>query len=259
VNFGVPLGNFFKTTVSVHGLNNIDRYANRNVFVSSDTLDELHLSGLRSEINLSSSTLNRKQYASKGRAYSFSAQYFNLRENFIPGSTSFEGVPSKKNHQWFRAKFSAEQYFNAGWFRPGYYAEAVFSNQPFFSNYYGTIINAPGFFPVQDSRTLLLENFRSFNYVAGGLRNVFSIRNRLEFRLEGYLFKPIEYLAEGANQEAETISDLKTVFFASSAGLVLHSPIGPISLSVNYYDDSENQLGVLLHVGYLLFNKHSVE
>jgi NTE family protein len=259
VNFGVPLGNFFKTTVSVHGLNNIDRYANRNVFVSSDTLDELHLSGLRSEINLSSSTLNRKQYASKGRAYSFSGQYFNLRENFIPGSTSFEGQPSKKNHQWFRAKFSAEQYFNAGWFRPGYYAEAVFSNQPFFSNYYGTKINAPGFFPVQDSRTLLLENFRSFNYVAGGLRNVFSIRNRLEFRLEGYLFKPIEYLAEGANQEAETISDLKTVFFASSAGLVLHSPIGPISLSVNYYDDSENQLGVLLHVGYLLFNKHSVE
>jgi NTE family protein len=260
VNVGIPIGSFFRATASVHGINNIDRYANRNVFVSSDTLDELHLSGLRTEINLSSSTLNRKQYASRGRMYSFTAQYFNLRENFIPGSTSVDGqLPSIKNHQWFRTKFSAEQYFNAGWFRPGYYAEAVFSNQPFFKNYYGTIINAPGFFSMQDSRTLLLENFRSFNYVAGGLRNVFSIRNRLEFRLEGYLFKPIEHLAEGSNQEAETITDFKKIFFASSASLVLHSPIGPISLSVNYYDDNDNQLGVLLHVGYLLFNKHSIE
>jgi NTE family protein len=105
----------------------------------------------------------------------------------------------------------------------------------------------------------MLENFRAFNYVAGGLRNVFSIRNRLEFRLEGYLFKPIEYLTLGNNQEAKTINDFKKVFFAGNAGLVLHSPMGPISLSVNYYDDAENQLGVLLHVGYLLFNKHSVE
>jgi NTE family protein len=39
----------------------------------------------------------------------------------------------------------------------------------------------------------------------------------------------------------------------------MHSPIGPISLSVNYYDDRENQLGILLHVGYLLFNKHPLE
>lgn len=260
VNFGLPLGNFFKTTVSVHGINNIDRYANQNVYVSSDTLDDLRLSGLRSEIRFSSNTLNRKQYASKGTAYSFSAQYFNLKENFVPGSTSFEGQePARIKHQWFRVKASAEQYFNAGWFRPGYYAEAVFSNQPFFKNYSGTIINAPGFFPMQDSRALLLENFRAFNYLAGGLRNVFSIRNRLEFRLEGYFFKPVEYLREGNNQETNAVTDLKKVYFAGTAGLVLHSPMGPISLSVNYYDDRDNQLGVLLHVGYLLYNKHSVE
>jgi NTE family protein len=30
-------------------------------------------------------------------------------------------------------------------------------------------------------------------------------------------------------------------------------------LSANYYDDDENQFGVLLHVGFLLFNKHSFE
>lgn len=259
VNIGMPVGKQFKSIVSVGGINNIDRYANRGVYVSLDTLDELRLSGFKAEWNALSSTLNRKQYASAGYAYTFTAQYFNLDENFIPGSTSTENEPVAMEHQWFRVRASAEQYFDAGWYRPGYYAEAVFSNQPFFQNYYGTVINAPAFAPLQDSRSLLLENFRAFNYLAGGFRNVFSIRNKLDLRLEGYLFKPIEYLQQGIDQETVAVNDIRAVYFAGTAGLVLHSPMGPISLSVNYYDDKDNQLGVLLHAGFLMFNKHSVE
>jgi NTE family protein len=163
------------------------------------------------------------------------------------------------HHQWFRFKASAEQYFNAGWYRPGYLAEAVISNQPFFQNYYATIINAPAFSPLQDSRTLLLENFRAFNYLAGGVRNVFTLKNKIQFRLDGYVFKPFEYLQQGVDQEVRKIQDLRAVYFAGTAGFVMHSPIGPISLSVNYYDDKQNQFGALLHVGFLLYNKHSIE
>ena len=259
VNIGLPIAKEFKSILTVGGINNIDRYTNTGVYVSVDTLDELRLSGFRTEWNVSSNTLNRKQYASAGRAYSFTGQYFNLTEDFIPGSTSLKDDPINAKHQWFRIKASAEQYFDAGWFRPGYYAEAVFSNQPFFQNYYGTLINAPAFTPLQDSRSLLLENFRAFNYLAGGFRNVFSIRNRLDFRLEGYAFKPIEYLQQSIDQEVQAVNDFHAVYFAATAGLVLHSPMGPISLSVNYYDDKDSQLGVLLHVGFLMFNRHSVE
>jgi NTE family protein len=259
IHFGWPLGNLFKNTIGVEGLNNIDNYGNRAVFVSSDTLDNLRVSGFKAELAFSASTLNRKQYASSGQAYSIVAQYFNVRENHIPGNTSFDNLNIIRSHRWFRLRASAEKYFDAGWFRPGFYAEGVFSNQPFFTNYKGTIINAPAFFPLQDSRTLLLENFRAFNYLGAGIRNVFSLRNKLDFRVEGYLFKPIEYLQPNTNQEAVKVNDLKMLFFTGTAGLVMHSPIGPISLSFNYYDDEENQLGVLLHVGFLMFNKHSLE
>jgi NTE family protein len=259
LNIGVPVGNFFKSTLSVGGINNIDKYANGSVFVSSDTLDQLRLSGFKAEWNFSSNTLNRKQYASAGKAYSFSVQYFNVNENYFPGSTSVEQQAVKASQQWFRLRATAEQYFNAGWYRPGYYAEAVFSNQSFFQNYYGTLINAPSFLPLQDSRALLLENFRAFNFIAAGIRNVFTLRNKLDWRLEGYLFKPIDYLQQGLDQEAQTVTDLRIVYFTATTGLVLHSPIGPVSLSLNYYDDRDNQFGVLLHVGYLLFNKHSTE
>src|SRR5690606_8675116 len=98
------------------------------------------------------------------------------------------------------------------WFRPGYLFEGVFSNQPVFQNYYGTIVNTPGFFPLQDSRTLILKNFRSFNYVAAGIRNVFSVHNKVDFRLEGYLFKPFEYIQPNEEQDAISHKDLKSVF-----------------------------------------------
>jgi len=259
VHIGWPIGNLFRNTVGIEGINNIDKYGNYPIFISTDTLDRINLTGYKAEIAFSANTLNRKQYASTGKAYRVTAQYFDVNEDFDPGTTSLIDEKIKANHKWFRIKATAEQYFNAGWFRPGYLVEGVFSNQKFFQNYKGTLINAPSFSPIQDSRTLLLENFRAFNYIAGGVRNVFSLRSRLDFRLEGYLFKPIDHLEQDIGQEPVTTSDLHSIYFAGTAGLVLHSPIGPISLSANYYDDKENQFGVLLHAGFLLYNRHAVE
>jgi NTE family protein len=256
---GVPLREFFKVEAYAEGFNNSDRYTNSEVFNSIDTLDRLRLRGIKGGLAFSANTLNRKQYASAGKSFCFTADYFSVAEIYMPGNTSQQTEEVHVTHEWFRVKASAEQYFGTGRFRTGYYAEAVFSNQPFFQNYMGTIINSPAFHPLQDSRTLLLENFRSFNYAAGGVRNVYSIRNKLDVRLEAYLFKPFDYLQESPGQEAIITNDIKSLFFAGTAGFMYHAPIGPISLSLNYYDDKENQLGVLLHMGFLLFNKHSLE
>jgi NTE family protein len=152
-----------------------------------------------------------------------------------------------------------EEYFRKGVYSSGYLVEGVFSNQPTFLNYFGSLINAPAFNPLQDSRTLLLQNFRAYNYVAGGWRNVFTLRKSLDFRLEGYLFKPFEALLQDEQQNVRLNDDIRNLYFIGSAGLVLHSSVGPISLSMNYYDDKENQLGVLLHVGFLLFHKTSMD
>ena len=77
--------------------------------------------------------------------------------------------------------------------------------------------------------------------------------------LEGYLFKPLAAIKAGLDQTAVLDEEITRIKFAGTAGLVMHSTIGPISLSVNYYDDSKNQLGVLLHFGFLMFNKTSME
>jgi NTE family protein len=173
-------------------------------------------------------------------------------EDFVPGTTSAIRTPQDHSRSWVRGRLIAEQYLKKGIYSSGYYLDAVLSNQPLFINYFGSIVNAPSFNPLQDSRTLLLPNFRAYNFVAGGWRNVFAIRKNLDFRLEGYAIN-------GPGQEAQLDRTFAQIYFAGTAGLVMHSTVGPVSLSLNYYDDKKTQLGVLLHVGFLLYNRTSLD
>jgi NTE family protein len=258
-SIGIPLGRQYKASIHSYYINNTDRYSNGPSFAIADTLDRLHLAGYRMGFNLVTNQLNRKQYASQGKMYQFSFDWFTVNETHEPGNSSINEIDTQKHHAWVRAKVTLEQYFKTGFYSSGYLVEGVFSNQPFFSNYQGTVINAPGFFPLQDSRTLFLKNFRAFNYVAGGWRNVFAIRPTLDFRLEAYIFKPFEEIFEGDFQEPFLNGKITRAHFVGTAGLVLHSSVGPISLNLNYYDDREKQFGVIVHVGFLLFHKSSTE
>jgi NTE family protein len=260
MSLGLPFSRQFRVSFDGAYISNVDQYINKDVLTSSDTLDQLTLTGTRYGINFSTNTLDRKQYASSGKSFYFGIDYFQIREDLVPGTTAAtKTLVTGVAHNWIRGTIILEQYFKAGIYSSGYYLHGTFSNQPLFTTYGGTIINAPGFFPMQDSRTLLLENFRSFNFVAGGWRNVFSLKKKLDLRLEGYLFKPLQAITQGSNQEPVLNDEISRIYFAGTAGLVLHSTIGPISLSVNYYDDKKTQLGVLLHIGFLLFNKTSLE
>lgn len=258
-NLGIPVFRNFKVVFEGSYISNRDQFSNNQVFVSTDTLDLSRINGSRFGVEFSTNTLNRKQYANQGKRFSFSGTWLGVFENLEPGSTSPLPENTRTYHSWIRSRISLEQYFHRGFYSSGYFFEGVFSSQPVFASYMNTVINAPGIYPLQDSRTLLLEKFRAFTYLSGGWRNVFTLRKSLDFRLEGYLFKPFETIVQTPNQEAELNRDFTSLYFAATAGLVLHSSIGPVSLSVNYYDDAQTQWGALLHVGFLLFNKTSLE
>lgn len=261
LGIGLPVGRQYRFVFGGYYLSNNDQFINSDVLVSSDTLDDLYLTGFRYGASMSTNSLNRKQYASEGKSFYAGIDFFNMKEDLVPGSTSTyaAGTSVEASRQWVRGTVILEQYFRTGRYSSGYYLHGTLSNQPLFTNYMGTIVNAPGFYPLQDSRTLLLENFRSFNFIAGGWRNVFALRKKLDFRLEGYLFKPFESIVQGPNQEPVLNQEIKEIYFAGTAGLVLHSAIGPVSLSLNYYDDQQTSWGVLLHVGFLLFNNPSLD
>ena len=259
VKVGLPLGTKSRLELFTGYFHNNNRYSNNDDFVSSDTLDRHRLNGFRYGVIYSRNNLNRKQYPSEGTKLRVGLNYISAREKYQPGSTSEFTDIQKEGYSWVKATFSAEQYFKAGWYRYGYSVESVISNQPLLANYMGTLVNAPTYYPLNDSRTLFLRNFRAMSYIAGGLRNVFVLNPNFDIRLEGYFFKPFSQLVERQGQLPGYNDSLKQLFLAANVGTVYHSPIGPISLSLNYYDEPDQRLGVLLHVGYLLFNQRPLE
>ena len=260
MNAGFAFTNRGKFVLSGGYVNNIDNYNNSRNFRSSDTLDRTQFEGQTLSLTYNMNTLNRKQYASKGGAFAASLRLVKGNETLIPGNTSLlEG--NTLNRMWWKVRVRAENYFfGNSRYKLGYLAEVVVSGQPVFQNFRSSQVAAPAFAPLNDSRSLFLENYRAYNYMGLGLRNVFSWKRNLDFRLEGYAFQPMQKLVELPGQQAG-LSDFsfQNLTLSGSAGLVYHSFLGPASLSLNYYNDNEKPFGILFHFGYLIYNQRALD
>jgi NTE family protein len=71
------------------------------------------------------------------------------------------------------------------------------------------------------------------------------------------VFQPhTEILANEFNLPAYDINNPWSArYYIGSGSLVYSSPLGPISLSANYYEARENQWSFLFNFGYLIYNK----
>lgn len=271
LRLGIPLNRNTRITLGTSFINNVDEYSPSNQYNVGDELDKTIFNASRSNLVFEQNTFNRKQYATRGRNFLFSLNLFAGRESFRSGNINTHPnvlsalEPSKmivnsKYRQWFNLKVSDENYFfKKGKYTLGYNVEAVFSNQPLFTNYYSTLLVAPAFYPLQDSRSLFLQNFRATSFLAGGLKNVYSLRRHLDLRAEAYMFLPYQSFEKVGFQGVKHVEPLTKWKYAATAGLVYHTPVGPISLSYNIYDDPIKRNGVLLHLGYLIYNKRSIE
>ncbi len=259
-SIGIPLKRNGKISLSAGFVNASNGYSQESDFVSGDTLDVTRLNLLKLEGILQKNTLNKRQYATEGNLLSVSVGYISGRESYSPGSTAINKFNQNNNRQWVWAKFKNEGYFKTvKGLNLGYVFEAQLSTQPLFSTYRASIVAAPAFYPLHDSKSLFLENFRTTQYAAAGIKNIITFDKNLELRLEGYLFQPIKFINRNDDQTANFISGIKKQRLAATANLVYSSPVGPVSLSANYYDDPKKNFGILLHLGYLLYNKRALE
>ncbi|MFW0716699.1 patatin-like phospholipase family protein [Pedobacter sp. N23S346] len=263
---GVPLN--YNTKIVLHStfINNNDRYSPNNTFSVGDLFDQTIFNGFRGSLNLEKNSLNRKQYATNGQNFSLSFNYTTGRENYNPGNI-FRNTPGfieadaiSRLHHWGSIKITQENYFlHLKKYTLGYIIEGVVSNQPLFNNYYSTLLVSPAFYPLQDSRSLFLDKFRASTYAAGGLKNIYNLKKNLDLRGEAYLFLPHKEFERSGFQDITYAKAVTKIRYAATAGMVYHTPLGPVSLSYNIYNDAIKRNGVLLHIGYLIYNKRSIE
>ncbi|RMG31037.1 MAG: patatin [Bacteroidetes bacterium] len=259
LQLGIPAGRKGKWVLQAAYVWNRDMFSNNEAFKATDQLDKLKFEGFRAGLSYEANTLNHPQYPSSGGRTKLALDYVEGVENYLPGSTAATEESRRKFHQWIRFKGSVEEYFNLNKISLGYALEAVFSNQEFFANFQASLLYASAANPFADSRTLFLQNFRANSYALGGLTAIYHFNKRLEFRLAGYTFSPLWKIAEGDRQQALMLKDQFSVSLASTAALVYHTPIGPVSLRFNYYDDRETPFTLMAHLGYLLYNRRSLD
>ncbi|MES2838599.1 MAG: patatin-like phospholipase family protein [Bacteroidota bacterium] len=260
-NVGLPLGNKAKFVTGASYVNSNNRYYQSTNFSSADTSDRNVFIASTPYAFVEFNTLDKKQYATKGSYLLIKARYISGFETNTPGSTAQTNSLFSSEHKWLQLKISHENYYKQkGKLKLGYLIESVISNQPFFANYTATMLSAPAFLPIPESRTLFLPNFRTHNYAAFGIKNIYTIFKNLDARIEGYIFQPYREILS-FEQDNSSIYDfaLNKRYFIASGALVYNSPVGPISLSANYYDKTEKPFSLLFSFGYIIFNKKALD
>ena len=138
----------------------------------------------------------------------------------------------------------------------GFLAEGVFSNKKVFSNYQSTMLAAPAFTPTPYSRTLVLPKFRANKYVASGLKTIVKLNDQLHMRFEGYGFVPIRRINQTDDLKAFYDSQrYSTLKMMGSGGLVYQTALGPVSITLNYFEKENTKLYLAFSFGYVLFNQ----
>ena len=260
LNFGLPIANRGKLVTYGRYAELADNYYQTENFLSIDTADRTRLFAYTAGVYYERNTLNKKVYANEGSFFFIGAQFVNGEEWTIPGSTAIERDTIKKFHNWGILKMELQTYFlDRGFLRFGFNLETVYSIQPFLQNYTATILSAPVYQPIQESRTLFLDDFRAFQFVGTGLQSIFHFNRNLDLRFEGYMFQPISTVLADADNLPYYSSPLLHRRFIVSGNLVFHSPIGPASIALNYYPEQKQPLSLIFNFGYILFKRKALK
>lgn len=257
---GIPTGDKGKLVADGKLATIRNQYYQAEDFTSTDTADQTRFDNWTLGLSWERSTLNRKQYPSKGSHLSIRARWVEGNELTIPGSTAETDDTTQAFHQWPQLKFRYQNYYKRkGPLRLGFSIEGVYSDQPFFDNYSGTILSAPAYQPVPESKTLFLNDFRAYKYLGGGIQNIVKIQDNLDLRLEGYVFQPYRKIRRNDDLTPSFGPVLSSRNYIASGSLVYHSPIGPASLTLNYYNGKEEPFSFLFNFGHLLFNDRPLD
>jgi NTE family protein len=238
-----------------------DQYYQNNIFTREDTADLTRFRFTQASIRWERSSLNRKQYASSGARFLLHAGIIGGSERFKSGSlATAELQDNDTDHQWLRLKLVWDNYFTKlGPLRFGFYGELHLSNQELFKNYTSSLLAAPAFAEIPESKTVFLPNFRAYNYGVAGLKTVVQISRNFDLRFENYIFQPYRQIMQNEHHIPHFGEKFSHRYWMSSGALVYHTFLGPVSFSVNYFENPEDKFFFALNIGYLIFNKRALE
>ena len=262
IKIGVPVGNISQFDISSGLAQWKNKYYKSDAFSKTDTADVTFFDYWYIQANYRINTLNRRMYATEGTLLNARARFLKGEESFYPGNTSIDTASFKNKAlpAWLQLKLTFDSYIRTfKRFKLGVFLEGVYSTQGFFNNYQSTILSAPVFNPTPESQTFFIDTYRAHNYFAGGVKTITSPAKNIDIRLEAYIFQPYLSIIQTSDGKAKYTSPFLYRYLSATATLVYNSPIGPVSLGLNYYDKNEYPISPFFHIGYIIYNRKSIE
>lgn len=209
-------------------------------------------------IGIYGSTLNSRQYATKGAAEKLIAQVFTGKEHFRPGTST--GVAMKQNQSWMQISYLKEMYHTLSpKFTLGWMANGIYSSKNFSENYTATMMQAAEFAPTPHSKLMYNPAFRANQYLAAGIKPICMFGEMFQLRTEFYGFVPIFPIKRNEAGDAYYGKAFSRFEYLGEVSVVCKLPFGAISAYLNHYSSPRKEWNVGLTLGWQLFNYRFVE
>ena len=233
-------------------------------YQSSDTADITSFKYFTEHLTFNYNTLNYRMYPTGGREFVVDLRHVVGTEMNNPGSTTALTDVYRMRHTWIQMNLIADHYSRiVKYLTIGAYAQLFVSNRPLFRNYSSSVLGAPAFAPVMNSKTLMLTNYRANNFFAVGVKPIVNITPRLNLRTEFYFYMPFRKILKeemSSNVYTPMYSERFTYYYImGSAALVYNTRYGPLGVSINYLDDDKVNWYFMFHLGFMMFNKKGLD
>ena len=260
INYGVPYGRTSKFEFGAAVASLRDDYYQLNEFTRSDIADKTYFDLITPKVSYEANTLNDKQFANQGSRFFGDIHYVNGTEKNVPGTTSITDSSTSVHQDWFQLRMDYDNYYKKlGKLKLGFYSELMLSNKKLYNNYTSSLLSSGVFAPFAYARIIFMPEFRANSFMAVGLKNVYMISKSFDFRLEGYAFRPFSQIIKIGNNMAAYDNKSPGIKYMATSAFVFHSPIGPASLSVNWFDRNQDRFSFGFTIGYIIFNKRVLD
>lgn len=238
-----------------------DNYFQSNVInFDKDRSDRSTYNLLGGAIGFYGSTLNARQYATKGYFEKLVAQVFTGKEKFIPGNPTETSFTTKDRQSWLQISYMKYAYHTmAPKFTLGWMAEMLYSSKNFSENYAATMLQAADFSPTPHSKIMYNEAFRANQFLAAGIKPIFVFNDMFQVRSELYGFMPIFPIKKNALNKAYYGKAFSCFEYLGEISVICQLPFGAISAYVNHYSSPKKEWNVGLTLGWQLFNYRFIE
>jgi NTE family protein len=252
---GFPVTYQGKLEIGITLGSNRSDYFQTNTATQEDKADRTKFNFYSPYFQMEFNTLNRKQYSNQGYRIFSSVHFVSGLEKHSPGSTSVLTGSYTDYHNYFIVRFIYDKYFRAGKvYKPGINFEIQANSLGSFRNYTSTTLFMPVYTPVYEMGTIYQAAYRPAGFAAFGMRNVFTVSKNIDLRAEGFLMAPFRELSSNSSQQAIKSDLFPALHYILSSSFVYKTPIGPLSATLNYYDD-ETPLSFFVNIGFIIFNR----